>query len=442
MLQEYQDEADAMSKFKTVRGMRDFLPRDAEKLRYVEQVTRELARLYCYEEILTPVVESYKLLAAKSGEEIRQRMYVFTDLGGRKVALRPEFTASVARLVATKLRNAPKPIKLFSVGSLYRYDEPQYGRFREFWQANYELMGSNQPEADAEILAITNHLLKQLGLRSYYFKIGHVGILRGILSEEGIIGEQQNRVMQMLDKKRWEEALTTIKQLGASQQCLTALKKIFETRGKAAFNILKKTEKTVQNYESGVAAVENLRQILMLATTGKNKFETLIEPGFARGLEYYTGIIFEAYVPELEIALGGGGRYDKLIELFEGEPTPAVGVAPGIDRMVLAMKKQKTQFKIREEKRAVVIPITAEMKTKAFEISSMLRKAMIPTEIEVIGRTVSKALSDADRRKVTYAVLVGPEELKEGKVVLRNLTTRKQKTVNIKELVEEIKEAI
>ncbi|MCK5562940.1 ATP phosphoribosyltransferase regulatory subunit, partial [Candidatus Bathyarchaeota archaeon] len=225
--------------FKTVRGMRDFLPKDAEHLRYVEQVTRELADLYGYEEILTPIVESHELLAAKSGEEIRQRMYVFKDLGGRKVALRPEFTASVARLVASKLKNAPKPLKLFSVGSLYRYDEPQYGRSREFWQANYELMGSDKPEADAEILTVTNHLLKKLGLRKYYIKIGHVGILRGILSQEGIGEEQQNQIMQMLDKESWEEALTTIKQLGASQQCLTTLEKISETRGKATFDILK-----------------------------------------------------------------------------------------------------------------------------------------------------------------------------------------------------------
>lgn len=440
LLQECLDEADEMVKYKTVRGMRDFLPKDAEKMRYVEHVTRELAILYGYKEILTPVVESYELLAAKSGEEIRQRMYVFTDLGGRKVALRPEFTASVARVVATKLRNAPKPLKLFSAGSLYRYDEPQYGRFREFWQANYEIIGSNQPEADAEILSITNHLLKKLGLRSYYFKIGHVGILRGILSQEGIVEEQQNHVIQMLDKKRWKEALTTIKQLGASQKCLTTMKKIFETRGKAAFNILEETEKTVKNYENGVAAVENLQQILRLATAG-DKFETLIEPGFARGLEYYTGMIFEAYVPELEIALGGGGRYDKLIELFGGESTPAVGVAQGIDRIVLTMKKQKTRFEIQEQKRVVVIPVNAEVKTKAFEISSLLREAMIPTEIEVLGRTVSKALSDADRRKLAYAVLVGPEELKEGKVALRNLKTREQRTVDIKGIVKKLKAA-
>jgi histidyl-tRNA synthetase len=427
-----------MSVFKTVRGMRDLLPKDAEKMRHAQQVARDLAVLYGYEEILTPVVESYELLAAKSGEEIRQRMYIFTDLGGRKVALRPEFTASVARLVATKLRNAPKPLKLFSVGSLYRYDEPQFGRSREFWQANYELMGSDKPEADAEILSITRHLLKKLGLHNYYFKIGHVGILRGILNQEGIIEEQQDQIMQMLDKKRWEEALSIIKQFGASQQCVAVLKRIFETRGKDAFNILKKTEKTVQAYESGIAAVENLRQILMLATTS-DKFETLIELGFARGLEYYTGMIFEAYVPKLNSALCGGGRYDKLIELYGGEPTPAVGVAQGIDRIILAMEKQKTKFKTRKEKRTIVIPVNAEMKTEAFEIASMLREVMIPTEIDIVGRNVSKALSDADRRKINYAVIVGPEELKEGKVVLRNLTTREQQIIEIENLFKNLK---
>jgi histidyl-tRNA synthetase len=424
--------------FKTVRGMRDLLPKDAEKMRHTQQVARTLAVLYGYQEILTPVVESHELLAAKSGEEIRQRMYTFTDLGGRKVALRPEFTASVARLVATRLRNAPKPLKLFSVGSLYRYDEPQFGRSREFWQANYELMGSDMPEADAEILLITDHLLRQLGLNNFYFKIGHIGILRGILNQEGIIEEQQNQIMQMLDKKRWKEALLTVNQFGASQQCISVLKKIFEMRGKATANILLETKKVVQAYESGVDSVENLRQILMLAGT-RNGFEALIEPGFARGLEYYTGMIFEAYVPELSSALCGGGRYDKLIELYGGEPTPAVGVAQGIDRIILATDKQKTKVKTIGKKRIIVIPVNTEMRTSAFEITSMLREAMIHTEIDVVGRTVSRALSDADRRKITYAVMVGPEELKEGKAVLRNLATRKQRTLDIKSLVEELK---
>ena len=426
-----------MPTFKTVRGMRDFLPRDAQRMRHVEQFSRELAHLYGYGEVITPVVESYDLLAAKAGEEIRERMYAFKDFGGRKVALRPEFTASVARLVATKLRNEPKPMRLFSVGSLYRYDEPQYGRFREFWQANYELFGSDKPEADAEILLLTNDLLMRLGLCNYRLKIGHMGIIRGILGQEGLDEGQQNSIMQLLDKKRWEEALTAARNADASQNCLKTLKKVFEIKGKDAFRVIKTAEESVQDFENAVAAVENLREILELTGESGVKLEVMIEAGFARGLEYYTGMVFEPYVPKIEMALSGGGRYDKLIELFGGEPIPAVGVAQGVDRIVLAMKKQRVPPKIAKEK-VVVIPVNEECRAKAMELSSILRNAELSVEVEVMRRAVSKALSDADRRAVAYAVIVGPEELKEKKVVLRDMKKREQRVVEIKNLYEEI----
>ena len=427
-----------MPAFKTVRGMRDFLPRDAERMRHVEQISRELAQLYGYGEVITPVVESYDLLAAKAGEEIRERMYAFRDFGGRKVALRPEFTASVARLMATKMRNKPKPLRLFSVGSLYRYDEPQYGRFREFWQANYELFGSDKPEADAEILMLTKDLLVRLGLRNFHFKIGHMGILRGILGQEGLDEEQQNGIMQLLDKKRWEEVLVIARNAGVSQNCLSTLKKIFETKGKDAFGVLKRAEEGVQDYEKALAAVENLWEILELIRGSGVELEVMIETGFARGLEYYTGMVFEPYVPEIEMALSGGGRYDKLIELFGGESIPAVGVAQGIDRIVLAMKKQRVPPRIAGERMVVVISIEKESRAKAMELSLMLRNAGLAVEVEVMGRSVSKALSDADRRGVAYAVIVGPEELKDRKVVLRNMKKREQRVVEIKNLCQEI----
>ncbi len=163
----------------------------------------------------------------------------------------------------------------------------------------------------------------------------------------------------------------------------------------------------------------------------------MIEAGFARGLEYYTGMVFEPYVPEIEMALSGGGRYDKLIELFGGEPIPAVGVAQGIDRIVLAMKKQRVPPKIAKEK-VVVIPVDEEYVAKAMEMSSILRNAELSVEVEVMRRAVSKALSDADRRAVAYAVIVGPEELKEGNVVLRDMKKREQRVVEIRNLCEEI----
>jgi len=428
-----------MPAFKTVRGMRDFLPKDAEKIRHVEKVARDLACLYGYEEIITPVVESHDLLAAKAGEEIRLRMYAFNDMGGRKVALRPEFTASIARLVATKLRIAPKPLRLFCFGSLYRYDEPQFGRFREFWQADYEIMGSSKPEADAEILILTSDLLQRLGLHNHYLKVGHIGILRGILSQEEVNEAQQNRVMQLLDKKRWEEALSATQKLGVSQQGLTTLKNLLEIKGKEPTQVIKKIMETVKKYEKAVVATENLREILDLTTQSSVKIETLIEAGFARGLEYYTGMVVEAYVPELDFALEGGGRYDRLIELFGGEPTPAVGVAPGIDSIILAMKTQKVATKAPREKRVLLIPVNLGMRQKGFEVSSMLREAGVSMEIEVMGRGVSKALSDAGRKGFTHAVLLGPEEAKTGKVVLRDMEKREQKVVEIKNLVKGIR---
>jgi histidyl-tRNA synthetase len=429
-----------MSKFQPVRGMRDFLAEEAKTMRHIEQTAREIARLYGYEEIITPVVESYELLAAKAGEEMRHRMYAFEDLGGRKVALRAEFTPSVARLVATTLKRASKPLKLFCTGSLYRYDEPQYGRFREFWQANYELIGSTRPEADAEILSLSYDLKEKLGLRNCYFKIGHVGILRGILTQENIVEEQQNQIMQLLDKKQWNDALAVLQELGASQKCTKTMKNILETQGKDVSKVLKRAKEIVKDYESAVAAVDNLREIVDLAQEGEAKIELLAEMGFARGLEYYTGMIFEPYVPDFETALGGGGRYDKLVELFGGEPTPAVGVAHGMDRLALAMEKIKKTIKFltSDKERVIVIPIGEKLIAKALELSSMLRKAGISVEVEVMGHTVSKALQNASKRGFTDAVIVGAEELKKDKVVLRDMEKREQKTVEIKHLVNEI----
>jgi len=425
---------------KKIRGMRDFLPQEAERMRYVERIAREIAHLYGYEEIITPVLESYELLSAKAGEELRQRMYAFKDLGGRKVALRPEFTASVARLVATTLRNYPKPLRLFCIGSLYRYDEPQYGRYREFWQSNYELIGSNKPEADVEILELTNHLITRTGLKNYSFKIGHVGIIRGILAQEKIKGEDQNRIMHLLDKKEWNAALQTLKQLNVSQKCLETIKKLLKTKGEKPDETIKTIRKTVKDYEDSIKALENLNQILQLVKEAKINFKMNIEAGFARGLEYYTGIIFEIFVPEMEIALGGGGRYNHLIQLFGGEPTPAVGVAHGIDRITLAMEKQNVQLKTLKKKKALVIPLTEDLRAKATEIAALLRKAGIPVETEIMSRTVTRALQDANRRNISFVVLVAPKEMKENKIVLKDLEKRKQHIITVKKAIRTILE--
>jgi histidyl-tRNA synthetase len=427
-----------MPQFKTVRGMRDFLPEEAKIMKYIEDKARKVAELYGYQEIITPVVESYELLAAKTGEEIRSRMFAFRDLGDRIVALRPEFTASVARLVATTLKNEPKPLRLFSVGSVYRYDEPQRGRYREFWQSNYELMGSDKPEADAEIIMLTNSLMNAVGLRNCTFKIGHVGVLRGVMTEENLEEKTQNAVMQLMDKNLYDDAFKLVKDAGAQEKCITTLQKLVELKGADVFETVESMKMCVTNYKKAGAAVENLYEILKLVSKSQTKIAMTVDAGFARGLEYYTGMIFEVTVPEIDTALGGGGRYDKLIELFGGESTPAVGVAHGIDRIMLAMQIQKIPLEKKEENRVMVIPTKEEFVGNAMEISRMLRDASIPTEVEVMGRKIAKALEDADRRRIKYAIIVGEKELKEEAVVIRNLAKREQKTVKIRKIIEEI----
>ena len=233
----------------------------------------------------------------------------------------------------------------------------------------------------------------------------------------------------------------TAQNLKVSRLCLKTLRTLIETKGNDTTNILHEIDEAIKNYETAGTAAQNLHEIIELIKNSNIKSEILIEAGFARGLEYYTGMIFEAYVPELDragLAIGGGGRYDKLIELFGGEPTPAVGVAPGIDRIALAIDKTKTPLKLPAKKHVIVIPLSEEMLAQAYTIASTLRQAGIPTDIELMRRPVSKALSDADRRGLQYSVLIGPEEAEQGKVTLRNMKNREQKTIEKEKLITEI----
>ena len=428
-----------MPDFKTVRGMRDFLPEEAQTMKHIGDKARKTAELYGYREIMTPVVESYELLATKAGEEVRLRMFAFKDLGGRMIALRPEFTPSIARLVATTLRNEPRPYRLFCLGSLYRYDEPQRGRYREFWQSDFELIGSDKPEADAEILTLTANLMEAAGLENFTFKIGHVGVLRGVMRQERLDDKAQDAVMQLMDKKQYDDAFKTAEEAGGSKKCLTILQELVELKGSDVSKVVAKMKKCVKDYAEAVAATNNLSEILRLVSESGSKIKMTVDAGFARGLEYYTGMIFEVYVPELDMALGGGGRYDKLVELFGGEPTPAIGVAHGLDRMMLGLQMQNAPLAKEEKKKVMVIPVKEELIGEASKIAQMLRSAGLAVEVEVMGRKMSKALEDANRRKTNFAVMVGERELKEGAVVVKDLTKREQSTVKIEEVADRIR---
>jgi histidyl-tRNA synthetase len=259
------------------------------------------------------------------------------------------------------------------------------------------------------------------------------------MNQENLDEKVQNEVMQLMDKAQYDEALKLVEKAGVSEKCLATLRKLVKLKGDKVFEVIEKMRKSVKDYEEAVAAAENLQEILKLVLDSGCKIDMSVDAGFARGLEYYTGVIFEVAVPELEKALAGGGRYDRLIELFGGASTPAVGVAHGIDRIMLALQLQRVAVKVKEEKAVMVIPVNEELKGEALRISRILRDADIPAEIEVTGRKVAKALEDADRRKLDYAIIVGEKELKEKAVAVRDLAKRKQEIVKIEKLAAAIR---
>ena len=296
-----------------------------------------------------------------------------------------------------------------------------------------ELIGTSNPEADAEIILLTDRLMRTVGLQNFAFKLGHVGVIRGILSEEKVDEKTQNTILQHMDRKEFDEAFRLIK----NGECVSTLRGSLKLKTGDVFQTAERIKAHVEGYCRAAESAEELKNLLSLLTEGGCPVKS-VEPAFARGLEYYTGMIFEVYIPELDIAVGGGGRYDKLLELFGGESTPATGVAHGLDRMVLAMQIQNATPTTKQKKHVAVIPVNKATKGEALKISQMLRNAGISTDLEVMGRKMNKALEDADRRKMDYAVIVGARELRQGAVVLRDLARREQAIVEIGKLARTI----
>jgi histidyl-tRNA synthetase len=284
--------------------------------------------------------------------------------------------------------------------------------------------------------------LQQTGLTKCAFKVGHIGVLKGLLSQEKVDGKVQNAVLQLMDKKQHSEAIALLEKSGTPQKCISIIRRLVELRGANTLEIVDSIKNLVDGYEQSVEAARNLGEILTLVSRSGCKIDITVEAGFARGLEYYTGMIFETYAPDLDIALGGGGRYNRLIQLFGGEPAPAVGVAHGIDRIMLGLQMQKTQEESNERKAVTVVPTKDELVSEAFRIAQSLRQAGISAELEVMGRKMVKALEVADKKNTAFAVIVGDNELKENSTIVRDLAKREQQIVSIEKIGDYLKNHI
>jgi len=400
------------------RGTRDFGPTEMAKRRKVESAMRDACHRFGFGEVVTPTFETSELFTLRSGPGIIDEMYVFKDKGDREMALRPEITASVVRFFVNDLSTQPRPLKLYYVGNCFRYENPQSGRYREFFQIGAELIGSKNPETDAEVIALAVNILRAAGLEDFVVRIGHIGILKSMIKDEIKDEKLAADVLRLLDKEDFD-----------------AMGELFDARmlPRGLFDKIVayadvKGDITVLNNLDKSEATDHIRDIFeVLKIYGIEDCQ--VDLGIVRGLDYYTGMVFEIDAPRLgaEKQVLGGGSY-TLSELFGGEPVFSTGFAIGIDRAILAIEAERP-IGLPPAVDAYVVPAKDDMRKYALGIVARLRSQGLKADIDLMRRNMSKNLKYASAIGARFAVIVGEDEMAKRSVTLRNMKTGEQTLV-------------
>ncbi len=427
--------------FERPRGTRDFLFEEMRQRNEAENTLRRVFENYGFGEVQTPLFEDLKLFTTKSGEEIVDQLYNFKDKGGRDLTLRPEITAPISRLYLNEMQKSAKPIKLYYYGSCFRYERPQKGRFRQFWQFGCELIGAKSPEGEAEVIAMCNSSLEALGITTAEINVNHLGIIRGLFKHFDIDEATQREIMIVIDKGDKEllkESLIGENPIIKDNAELNeVLLKLIDMVGDSS--IIKTIEDLVSPYEEARDALEEFKELVdTLKSFQVTNYK--LNLGVARGLDYYTGIVFEVYVQGLgaQKQVCGGGTYN-LVKLFGGEDVASTGFALGFDRLMNAIEELGGKKELPPMVNTYVAAISDSTRQKAFEITQNLRNADIPTEVDLSRKKFKKILSYANKLNVKNVVLVGERDLEEGNVTVKDMESGEQEIVPVGDVAEYIK---
>jgi len=419
--------------YEGIKGFSDVYPEEMAAYRAVIDTIEDTARGYGFREIATPAMEPAEMYVDKSGEEIVEELYAFEDRGGRHVALTPELTPTVARMVAARAQELPKPIKWFSTRPFWRYEEPQQGRFREFYQMNVDIFGSEEPDADAEILAVGADMLTGLGLDAddFEFRISHRDILGELLRsfDADVDVREAIRAVDKSEKVEYNEYIGLLVEAGLSDDQAETFVDLLDAGNDDLDELVAFTDDVEP-------AVENLSAVLDAAADfGVREYCTLsLET--ARGLDYYTGVVFECFDAEGEIsrAIFGGGRYDDLIESYGGPSLPAVGVAPGVMNSTLPLLLQRAGVWPEEALTTDYYVLrVGDTRDVAACIARQLRERGHVVESDVSGRSFGAQLGYADSINAETVVIVGERDLADGEITLRDMDSGEQVGVPLDE---------
>lgn len=414
-------------KLQKPKGTQDILPADSAKWQYVENVARETFKKYNYGEIRTPMFEHYEVISRSVGDTtdiVTKEMYDFHDKGDRHITLRPEGTAPIVRSYVENKLFAPevqKPVKVYYIGSMFRYERPQAGRLREFHQLGVECFGSKNPATDVETIAMTYQLFNTLGIKDVTLHLNSLGNTESRLAyrqalidyltpmRESLSKDSQRRLdenpLRVLDSKEKEDKLAV----------------------ENAPSILDYLD------EESQAHFDEVRTMLESLN-----IPYVIDTNMVRGLDYYNHTIFEfiTTIDKSELTICAGGRYDSLVEYFGGPETAGFGFGLGLERLLLVLDKQGITLPVEEGLDVYIAVLGSEANGKALELAQAIRHQGFKAERDYLGRKIKAQFKSADAFKAKTVITLGESELESGQVSVKNNTTREEVTVSFEELTE------
>lgn len=429
--------------FQPVRGMRDLLPETMKMRNFVAEKMRGVLENYGYGELKTPVLEHYDTLAARSGRSIEEQIYEFEDKADRHLGLRFDMTVPAARVAASLGGSAPRPIKFYYIDRNWRYEEPQAGRYRELWHVGAELFGSDKPVSDAEVIACLIDCYNSVGLSDYKIVLGHRRTIEDFARSFVDSDERAVEVVRAIDKKGkipMEKINEEIMLAGVRKEDVDRVWTLTNYSGNLDEK-LGEADKNLPKVEGVERGLQELRDI----STYLKKFgvydKCQLDLGLARGFDYYTGIIFEAMLTsDVGIgSIGAGGRYDKLVGIYGSVDMPATGFAIGLDRTVMAVERlnlfDKNELSSRPDYYIASVDSTSQ--DKAIELATTLRRNGYRTALDLMGRNLRRQVEDAARLGSKSLVVIGPTEVEEGTVKVRDMGSKVERTLPLAEFLAE-----
>ena len=393
------------------KGTRDYYPEDKRVQNYIFDTWTKTVQKFGYEEYGAPTLEPLEVYTAKSGQELaNEQTYSFTDRGGRVVAIRPEMTPTISRMVAARRQELPYPARLYSIANFMRYERPQRGREREFWQLNVDIFGVDNVLAEAEIITLSSATMKAFGAKDdmYTIKVNNRQLINFMMSQYlGLDAVQAQLMIKLFDRKHKisaEEFRDQAIEIFGEELAPEGLKKI------SALLMAKSMAELPQEIRDSTSVKEVQELFTQLERAGVKN--AIFDITLMRGLDYYTGTVFEVYDqdPENNRSLFGGGRYDGLVGLFGAEPLSAVGVAPGLTMTELFLRSHKLlpDFTSTTE---VYIVVLGDTLKEAMKLADTLRSEGVNTELDITGRKLDKQLKTAVKKQIPYMVFVGEDEV-------------------------------